>query len=662
MANYIKIRDLTPYPANAQHTGVYSGDMFAMALNTTGPGSPHAIDGTQRASVRQVIESYNTTVAQNSQPPAGVAPGPSNQPGVVKDGDGKVLDGGPSLTPSTFANYVTVGGGLDYKETCITNPDGNSVCTYGLELATSVSSTVFTLVVSGESLDTQFQITSNGWVSGRFKDVGSATSWMNSNISSAKQVKFLLAGDIKETLAKQHGPTSLNIYNKSLEQITYMDYGGYALYWDRMHSKADNGISWWVDGYENNYNRNDVVQYTGMNDGTMGDFNIYRCNSDNPGNGAPISNTNWVRMTPAMTTGLTTEDPNGFFPNNPLFATRASWTVLPADYSNGGRGYAWYAHGGPTSFINLKMIFPYCNMTAVYPGSALDKIFRKQGAYGFFNIGPGVEMHLGGSYLPLVFELIDGTPLRVFGNQHWGNASVPDAWNVTGAAGTYCPIPSLYLSLSGLNVGGSAYGSGIGSIVQATQGAEASMGREYWAGAETYTMNGTMENSRLQFGSGLNQLTCCVEAISASECQGNTSMAMSPTTTFKAGGINLSQDLTGYRALGYEGLGRGPDNFAFPNIAPIAARQFCSNNVSPHSRSGSRDGENGHVNTLVTWVGNIGNNISSGDAFSSSAFTSPRASTGQGLPDNGAIGLGEYTRYPDSLPANFNPGKTTHPY
>ena len=77
MANYIKIRDLTAYPANAQHTGVYSGDMFAMALNTTGPGSPHAIDGTQRATVRQVIESYNTTVAQNSAPAAGTAPGPS---------------------------------------------------------------------------------------------------------------------------------------------------------------------------------------------------------------------------------------------------------------------------------------------------------------------------------------------------------------------------------------------------------------------------------------------------------------------------------------------------------------------------------------------------------------------------------------------------------
>lgn len=661
MANYIKIRDLTPYPANAQHTGVYSGDMFAMALNTTGPGSPHAIDGTQRASVRQVIESYNTTVAQNSQPPAGVAPGPSNQPGVVKDEDGTVLDGGPSLTPSTFASYVTIGGGLDYKETCITNPDDatQTICTYGLELATSASSTVFTLVVSGGAVDTEFQITSNGWVSGRFKDVYSATSWMNSNISSAKQVKFLLAGDIQETRAKN----SLNISNKSLEQIYYMDYGGYALSWDRNTSKAANGNPQWVDGYENSYNINDVVQYTGMNDGTMGDFNIYRCNSDNPGNGDPISNASWDRMTPAMTTGLTTEDPNGFLPNNPLFATRASWTVLPESYSHGGGGYAWYAHGGDTSFINLKMIFPYCNMSAVYPGSIMGKIFRKQGVAGFFNIGPGVEMHLGGSHLSQVFELIEGTPLRVFGNQGWGNASVPDAWNVTGAAGTYCPIPSLYLSLSGLNVGGWSYGSGIGSIVQATQGAEASMGREYWARPEYGgTMNGTMENSRLQFGSGLNQLTCCVEAISASECQGNTSMAMSPTTTFKAGGINLYQNLTGYRALGYEGLGRRADGFAFPNIAPIAARQFCSNNVGLDSRSGFRDGTNGHVNTLVTWVGNIENNISSGDAFSSSAFITPSASTAQGLPVNGAIGLGEYTRYPDSLPANFNPGKTTAPY
>lgn len=660
MANYIKIRDLTAYPENPQHTGVYSGDMFAIALNTTGPGSPHAIDGTQRASVRQVIESYNTTVAQNSQPAPGVAPGPENQGGVVKDEDGNIVDAGESLTASTFANFVTIGGGLDYKETCITDPDDatQTICTYGLEVATSASSTVFTIVVSGGASDTEFQITSNGWVSGRFADVGSATSWMNSNISSAKHVRFLLAGDIQETRAKY----ALNIANKSIEHVYFMDYGGYALYWDRAYSKADNNNSWWVDGYANSYNINDVVQYTGKNDGTMGDFNIYRCNSDSPGNGDPISNASWDRMTPAMTTGLTTEDPNGFLPNNPLFDGRASWTVLPESYAHGGGGYAWYAHGGDTSFINLKMIFPYCNMSSVYPGASMAKIFRKQGSDGFFNIGPGVEMHLGGSHLPSVFELIQGNPLRVFGNQSFGNASVPDAWNVTGAAGTYCPVPSLYLSLSGLNVGGGAYGSGIGSIVLATQGGEVSLGREYWAANATYTMNSTMENSRVQFGSGLNQLTCCAEVISASEVQGNTSMAMSPTTTFKAGGINLYSHMTGYSALGHEGLGRDGSNFAYPNIAPIAARQFCSNNVGLDSRSGFRDGQNGYVNTLVTWVGNINNNISSGDIFSSSAYSTPHGSTVQGLPFVGAIGLGEYTRYPDSLPANFNPGKITAPY
>lgn len=663
MATYIKIRELNPY---AEATGVFTGDMFALSLDTTTAGTPHVAQATQRATVQQVIESYNTAVARASQPAPGTAPGAANQGGVIMDNDpdsptyGQIIDGGDTLTASTFANYITVGGGLEYTPTPVDNGDGTSTITYGLSLATSASSVNFTAVISGGATDVEYKITENGWISGRFPSCRSAVHWVNENISNAKNIHFLIAGDIKETI-----PQDMDMRSKTIENVYFMDYGGYALYWDRAYSKADNNNSWWVDGYANSYNPNDVVQYTGKNDGTMGDFNVYRCNSDNPGNGDPVSNASWDRLTPSMTTGLVTEDPNGFLPNNPLFSTRASWTVLPPAYATAGAGYSWFKTNGDTYFINLKMIFPYCNMSSVLAGASLGKIFRKEGDAGALNIGPGVEMHIGGSHLNQVFEMINGAPFKVWGNDIYGNASVPDPWNVTGAAGEYCPIPALYLSLSGMNVGGWIYGSGIGSIVQATQGSEASMGREYWSETSTHTMNNTMENSRIQFGSGLNQLTACVDAYSASECQGNTSMAMSPGTTFKAGGIRLGLGITGYNALGAPGLGRDASNIAYPNIAPIAARQFISNNVELNTRSGYRGGNinsTHYVDTQTTWVGNINNNISSGDAFSSSATAGPGASLVQGAAVTSAIGLGQYIRYPDSLPSDFNPGKTTLPY
>ena len=655
MANYIKIRDLTAYPENAQHTGVYSGDMFAMALNTTGPGSPHAIDGTQRATVRQVIESYNTTVAQNSAPAAGTAPGPSNQGGVVKDADGTIIDGGDSLTASTFANFVTVGGGLDYKETCIEDPSDatQTICTYGLELATS---TFYTVVSGGAVAPADgYQITSNGWVSGRFPTLVKAVNWVNSNVSSAKNLYFLIAGDVTEEIVQ----SNLNISNTSLEVVNFLDYGAYALTYDQNTNIAANGNSRWVTSYAS-YEENDIVQFTGTDAGYIGDWNLYRrkvtsSNTNPPETNGVVASTQWERMTPAMTTGLsvgTSADPNGFMVNNPLFANRASITFNPGVTASGGASYGWFSHGGETRFINLKLIFNDINNThaseGYYGGSSLQRIFRKA-TNGFLSVGPGVEMHLHGRVIPQAFQLIDGAGFRVYGNAPFGLASVPDAWNKTGSAGVYCPIPALYFSTSGMT--GSAadpVSTGLGCIVQAQQGSEALLGNEYWYNSATYTRNTTFENSRIQWGSGQNNVTAMVEAISAGQVGGNTNMAMSPTATFNPGGVGLS--ITGYSALGHEGLGTDAANIAYPNIAPIAARQFIPNNTELTSASGAQGTSAGTTYVNTAWVGNIGNNIASGDDFSSSKYPTPYARTSVVAPATDSKGLGLYERYPDSLP------------
>lgn len=656
MANYIKIRDLTAYPANAQHTGVYSGDMFAMALNTTGPGSPHAIDGTQRATVRQVIESYNTTVAQNSAPAAGTAPGPSNQGGVVKDADGTIIDGGDSLTASTFANFVTIGGGLEYKETCIEDPSDatQTICTYGLEVATSASSTTFYAVVSGGSVAPAdgYQITSNGWISGRFPRLQDATAWTTANISSAKNLYFLIAGDITEEISQSR----LSVGNTSVETVNFLDYGSYALTYDQNTNVAANGNSRWVTSYAS-YEENDIVQFTGTDAGYIGDWNLYRrkvtsSNTNPPETNGVVASTQWERMTPAMTTGLVGTDPNGFMANNPLLENRASLTFNPTVAASAGASYGWFSHGGETRFINIKLIFNDLNNThsseGNYQGSSLQRIFRKD-THGFLSIGPGVEMHLHGRVLPQAFQLIRGASLRVYGNGPYGLASVPDAWNKTGSAGVYCPMPALYISASGIT-GSAVYPvtTGLGSFVAAEAGSEALLGNEYWASQATYTRNTTFENSRMQWGSGQNNVTAMVEAISASLVGGNTNMAISPTTTFNPGGVNLS--ITGYSALGHEGLGRDAADIAYPNIAPIAARQFISNNTQLTSASGAQGTSAGTTWVNTAWVGNIGNNIASGDDFSSSKYAAPYARTSVVTPATDSKGLGLYERYPDSLP------------
>ena len=421
----------------------------------------------------------------------------------------------------------------------------------------------------------------------------------------------------------------------------------------------------------------------------MGDFNLYRCTSAGSTN-PPVSTADvvdgaWERFTPSMVTGAhgadNNVDPNGFLPNNPLFSSRSTVTLVPTATANGGHGYGWFRNGGPMYFAGFKMIFPYMNRTDIRGGAAAGKLFRGDGSFGHStNFGPGMEVHVGGSQLSMLFEQINRANFRVFGNLNGANPSVPDPYNVTGAAGVYCPIPSLYISMSGLNQLG--YWKGVSSIVQATQGAEVSMGREYWSKAATYTRNHTNELSRIQFGSGENFLTCCVEAISASQCQGNTSMAMSPTTVFSPGGFNLPGDTTGYVAGGasyigpsvgtHTGLGWNttlPVDAPFPNIAPIAARQFISVNIDLNSTSGvqspapAADEDGGrYIYYNNTWVGNIGNNIMSGDAFSSASSLAPFASVTASDGTPGSVGLGLYERYPDAMPAHFNPGKETYPY
>ena len=668
MANYIKIRDLTSYPQNADHTGVYSGDMFAMALNTTDPGSPHAIDGTQRATVRQVIESYNTTVAQNSAAPAGVSPGPDLQGGVVVDNDpssptyGQVLDGGDSLTASTFANYVTIGGGLEYLPTCTPDPSDASrnICTYSLSLATSSSSTTFYAVVSGGAVAPAegYQITSNGWISGRFPGLASAKSWVAANISNAKDIFYLVAGDITEEIQQ----SSLNISNSSIENVTFLDYGSYALTYDQNTNVANSpgdatdagsGNSRWVSNY-NRYKINNIVQFTGTDAGYIGDWNLYRATANDGSNPPEINGVvqgGWERMTPAMTTGLSA-DPNGFMPNNPLFENRASVTFNPSLAAGAGASYGWFSHGGETRFVNLKLIFNDINNThsneGAYGGSSIQRIFRKDGAH-FLALGPGVEMHLHGRVVPQVFQLIRGANFRVYGNGSYGLPSVPDVWNKTGSAGAYCPMPSLYIGASGMT-GSALYPTttGLGCFVAAQAGSEALLGNEYWAIAATRTRNTTFENSRMQWGSGQNNVTAMVEAISASLVGGNTNMAMSPTTTFNPGGVGLS--VTGYSALNHSGLGKDALDIAYPNIAPIAARQFISNNTELTSASGARGTSAGTTWTNVAWVGNIGNSIASGDDFSSSKYTAPYARTSVVAAATDSKGLGLYERYPDSLP------------
>lgn len=113
-------------------------------------------------------------------------------------------------------------------------------------------------------------------------------------------------------------------------------------------------------------------------------------------------------------------------------------------------------------------------------------------------------------------------------------------------------------------------------------------------------------------------------------------MAMCPGTTFAAGGVGLTTNA--YSGAGFLGLGGASTNFA-----PVAARQFISNNSKATWNSGHRPPLVGATQYPNRWPGNVMtdvNGIASGDAFISSTYTAPLSS----------IDLPTYERYPDYLP------------
>jgi hypothetical protein len=629
MATYIKIRELTPY---AEATGVFSGDMLALSLDTTTANSPHSVQGTQRATVEQVIRSYNLQQASATAAEAGITPGELADPTttlapqvIVTEWDADtqecITTNDPPLTARTFASAVKLGGGLEYTPNVIsTDVNGCKTYDYTLGFASSTSSTTFNLVVSGGATDAEHSITSNGWISGRFSTLKSATDWMNVNISTATEINFLIAGNVEE-VAK---PSYYNIGSDTIQTINYLAYSAYSLTYDQNHNIPDNNESRWVYGHTT-YALNDIVQYTG-GDGIVGDWNLYRATA-NLGLLAPevdgVTQNGWERMTPAKTTGMAAVDPNGFLPNNPIFDYRPTITFTQASTDAGGFSYFWLAHAGETRFTHLKLIFKNVNPVG---HQGVMRLIRKADPY-FLSLAAS-EIHIKGNPLSQVFQLINKSKIRTYASAPMGLSSVPDPYNVTGAANAYAPLPGLYLSVSGSN---------IGSVVQAIDGTQALLGNDYWSTFGTFTLNETQELSRLQWGSGLNQLTTCVEALSTSQVGGNTAMAMCPGTTFAAGGVYLTTQA--YSGAGFFGLGG-----AYPNFAPVAARQFISNNTIATWNSGHRPPLAGKTSPPNRWPGNVMtdlNGIASGDSFISSTVTAPLSS----------IDLPTYERYPDYLPA-----------
>jgi len=617
MSTYIKIRELNPYPTP---TGVFTGDMFACALDDTTPGTPHSSQGTQKATVKQVLESYNTMVAREQS----LTPG--EQPGVIFDADGNIIDGGPPLSAATFNDYIKLGGGLEFEKTCTTLPDGNQKCTYELAIASSSDSINFNLVCSGGSTDTEYSIRPNGWISGRFPTLKAATDWVNWNIGTAKSINFLIANDLTENWVNGG---HYNISSETLEAIAFLNYGYYALTYDQNTNMPANGDEQWSQAYAaaQGYKKNNIVQYTGQDDGTLGNYNLYRAKQDGVTQ-LPTDTNDWDPMVPSMATGLTAYDPNGF--SSEGFTSRPNITFNHNQTNpNPNAIPAWYSHGGSTSFIGLKLTWNNLNAVTDTPDNHWHwaHLYRKDG--NFMNWASS-ELHLNGMGIYNVFQAINRSTIRVTDNMSNSLFSIPDPYHVTGAAGEYCPCPGLYISLSGLT--GARYaGTGVGSVFQVQSSSEALVGLEYWAHS---TRNKDYSQCRIQFGSGVQRMTAMVEAREAGIIGGNVGIQASPSTTFQPGGCGL--DLTGYGP----GLGRKTAEEVYPYIAPIAARQFISVNVEHHWRSGHRGGTPGSTFETVKWPGNIAS-VASGDAFCSSKW--------DGIPEGTMDGdiLGRYIRYPD---------------
>ena len=639
MSNYIKIRELNGYGDN---TGVFSGDMFAMALDTTTDGTPHSVQATQKATVSQVFDSYNTTqakLASAAQDAAGGA-GPNAQAPVKKDSEGNIIDAGPALTAATFANYVEVGGGLEFNESC-TTVGSEQHCTYTLGMATSASSSNFYLVISGGSTDVEYKITQKtlgAFVSGRFPTFKAAKNWQATNISNAKNVHFLIANDVNEhdVLASEY-----NIEGQGIENVYIMDYGIFAMDYEINSFRPSNANYRWVQGYTD-YETYDVIQYTGKNDGTIGDYNFYRCTTDGT-TAVPGASSDWERLTPSGSNtlgGLRTAyltgangDPNGF--SSIGFTSRPNITFNPSTISGSDNSIPmWLSHNGETFINNIKMHWKDLNIYDDWGA-----LIRKDGKE-VLSISNS-EFYLEGTQIQKVFECLDGSHIRITDSLPYTTAGARDMYNITGSAGINTTMAGLYLSTTGLTgrsdgllpgspstpADPSRNGTGIGCIIQ-SKGGTASLGTEYWP---FRTRNSTYEKSRFQFGSGEQHLTACIEGFRSPKIEGNMSLTMCPGTTFSPGGALLS--ITNYTsAANPQGLGNDGSNVTFPGIAAIAARQFASNNFNFQWRSGDGSYHSGE------FASNSDSEFMSGDTFMSSQY-----------PDypNPTTSLPIYERYPD---------------
>lgn len=648
MSNYIKIRELNGYGDN---TGVFSGDMFAMALDTTTDGTPHSTEATQKATVAQVFESYNTAQARDvaaAQAAAGGAGAAAQQP-VLTDSNGNIIDAGPPLTPATFGNYIEVGGGLEFNSDC--QPLGpNFACTYTLGLATSAASSNFFITISGGSTDADFKIVQNphlgAFVSGRFPTLKSAIAWQRNNISVAKEVTFLFCNDVTENnvVAAEY-----DIIGEDIEVVRLMDYGIFAMEMETNSSRPSNLNYKWAQGY-GDYQTYNVVQYTGKNDGTIGDYNYYRCKSPVPGGSVdippPDSALYWERLTPSGSQTLGqllapvfrpvpgfAGDPNGFssigFTSRPTITFNPSTTV-----TSEGSIPMWLRHNGETFFNNIKMHWKDLNVYDYW-----HTLIRKDNE-SLLTLS-NCEFYLEGTQIQSVFEIQDNSFFRITDSVGYTSVSAQDMYNITGSAGVHTTMAGLYLSTTGLlgrddgltpgvpsapALPGSN-GTGIGCIVQ-LRGGKGSLGTEYWP---FRTRNATSEKSRFQFGSGEQHLSACMEGYRSPKMEGNVGMTMCPGTTFSPGGAQLT--ITGYAsAANPQGLGNNGANFTFPGIAAIAARQFVSNNIADDWRSGD-----GSLHP-VEFASNSDSTFMSGDSFISSKYS--------GFP-NPTTSLPTYERYPD---------------
>ena len=107
----------------------------------------------------------------------------------------------------------------------------------------------------------------------------------------------------------------------------------------------------------------------------------------------------------------------------------------------------------------------------------------------------------------------------------------------------------------------------------------------------------------------------------------------SPTTSISPGGVNVS--ITGYNSATNQGLGHyGAAYLTYPGVAPIAARQFASNNVAAEWMTGD-----GSWSDIKFPSNNAVCEFMSGDAFMSSKYP--------GYPQPATTALPVYERYPD---------------